>query len=287
MKILYYDINGNVKCVGGQLSETNVLTTYIDDYHLIFAVFNNDGLIAISPTFVNVEGSPNEIRCAELYLMNNPPVERCRFQNDIYVAPGERVIFTNGKFYNPLGSGGGSVEEPTDTGLNGEIPQNQSLYNYLNIGFDYHKDDYELRLNLKAGYPCAWGKMQLDGNYDYNEVVDGVVVFTSSELGRIVIANHVDKVAYEIEKTASFTGPAWGGDYFAQNVKFMGATWPDASTTGYAEGVSNGYFYIKDNVIWQRKEYQMDGTQDSGALVPIYIRYYDYNLFVNSASGVY
>lgn len=133
-KIGYYTTDGVLRFQDAVISDSFQLMYNVDHVHLLAAVFDDNGLIAISPSF-NFD-TENSILGSEMYLMNNPILDPSRFSVSDFRTSGPVVIDMNGKFFNPLGSGGGTLDEPTQSGLN--IANYSTLAEFLGVSNMQH-----------------------------------------------------------------------------------------------------------------------------------------------------
>ncbi|GHE73230.1 hypothetical protein [Roseivirga thermotolerans] len=159
---------GVFKAFKASISESGVITYFADYDHAVVYAVNDEGLIMVTPSidFVNNNLSP-----LELMGINNPKFFDYMGKGYDYRGKGTHQIYTNGKFFNPLGSGGGNTVEPIDP--------DQALigtYSILTafLGFQTYSGD------LSASGSSLWMRhVFLDNTYIkvYNRQPDSSYIF--------------------------------------------------------------------------------------------------------------
>lgn len=137
MRVGYYNKDHQLQLMEANYTDTHVLTYSCDEWHLLAFILNDSGLIVASPSLNYVPNSDTNLNIGELLIMNKPEVCLCRLEN-FFRKPGNYTVNLNGKFFNPLGSGGGNTSENTDVNdgvLDGNLANYTSLEDYLNFAY--------------------------------------------------------------------------------------------------------------------------------------------------------
>ena len=114
MFVLYRNRNGRLRAKKAEFTAANQVIVEIPEDHIIVDILNDIGLRAVSPSFINIGATSQEVTPFECYILNNPIFDLKYVDQSDWRGPGLRVLSTNGNFYNPLGSGGGNTSEPID-----------------------------------------------------------------------------------------------------------------------------------------------------------------------------